>query len=128
MGCILNIHITSKLCHPQKYVGWDTQKTRAPYFGVRVCMNILKQFSISILALIACNVIAIFSAGMFNQPILAPIILFLGMLYSLHLMIKVDDKGGLVIAIGIIIILSSSLFNLIFSIFFDGLCATKYCV
>tara|TARA_B100001063_G_scaffold115230_1_gene107662 strand:+ start:1666 stop:2202 length:537 start_codon:yes stop_codon:yes gene_type:complete len=34
MGCILNIHITSKLCHPQKYVGWDTQKTRAPYFGV----------------------------------------------------------------------------------------------
>jgi hypothetical protein len=96
--------------------------------GVRVCMNILKQFSISILALIACNVIAIFSAGMFNQPILAPIILFLGMLYSLHLMIKVDDKGGLVIAIGIIIILSSSLFNLIFSIFFDGLCATKYCV
>jgi hypothetical protein len=40
MGCILNIHITSKLCRPQKYVGWDTQKTRAPYFGVKwLCMN-----------------------------------------------------------------------------------------
>jgi hypothetical protein len=89
--------------------------------GVRVNMNILKQFFVSILTLLAFFIVGAVSADIFNQSLLTPILSFVGMLYSLRLMVNVDDEGGLIIAIGVVMILSASLFFILSSILLDRL-------
>jgi hypothetical protein len=84
-------------------------------------MNILKQFFVSILTLLAFFIVGAVSADIFNQSLLTPILSFVGMLYSLRLMINVDDEGGLIIAIGVVMILSASLFFILSSILLDRL-------
>jgi hypothetical protein len=90
-------------------------------------MKILKQFLVSIIALFAFYIVGIVSSGLFGQGFIAPILTCLGMLYSLRLMINIDDEGGLIIAVGIIAILVLSAL-LIFASIFLGECATGNCL